>query len=535
CEHGCVDGEGCADPCVEGSVICIDGGASTCVEGDYTDPEPCSDACVDEVGCVACVPGSTTCEDGNSMMCDDDGQGYELSELCDGVQGVFCNEDVGVCDGDCAPDNLQLDYLGCEYYATVTQQYDTGIQGTDFFTITVSNTADVETDVTIDGNGVNLNFTVAPNSVVRQKLPWVNALYKGTGPSKVVSDGAYRIRANHPVTVIQYSPIDADVTNDASLLLPVNAWTGSAMVASYPFWINQLNNNIRTPGFYAVTASQDNTTVQLSPSATGNVVQPGSGVAADGTGEVTLDRGDVLQVVTSLEAGDLTGTMISADKPVQLIAGHSCTEVPQGDLACDHLEESMPPIEALSDTYVVMPPVQTPNNDMFHGEVVRVIASEADTAVVFTPDIGEDITLENAGDFIDIPVGTQRYLVEADKKILVAQYMVGAQGGFGQSDPSMALAVATGQYRKDFLIHAPPTWQANYANLIAPLGAMVEVDGEVVPEINFTAIPETDYMTATVLMPEGLGLNQQSIEPIGLSCVITAALIACLYFARMLV
>jgi len=49
-------------------------------------------------------------------------------------------------------------------------------------------------------------------------------------------------------------------TNDASLLQPVNAWTGNYMVESYGHWVY---NGFTVPGLYAVTASQDSTQVTL--------------------------------------------------------------------------------------------------------------------------------------------------------------------------------------------------------------------------------------------------------------------------------
>ena len=61
---------------------------------------------------------------------------------------------------------------------------------------------------------------------------------------------------------------------------------------------------------------------------------------------------------------------------VQIIGGHMCTYVPYDVLACDHLEESMFPIETLAKEYVVAPPVQFPNNNAEKGQIVRVIASE---------------------------------------------------------------------------------------------------------------------------------------------------------------
>ncbi|MCA9715787.1 MAG: hypothetical protein KC468_14005, partial [Myxococcales bacterium] len=67
-------------------------------------------------------------------------------------------------------------------------------------------------------------------------LPWVPELTETTGPSVMVVDGAYRLRSDQPVTVYQYNPLAASVTNDASVLLPVNTWSGNYLVASWQFW-----------------------------------------------------------------------------------------------------------------------------------------------------------------------------------------------------------------------------------------------------------------------------------------------------------
>jgi hypothetical protein len=320
----------------------------------------------------------------------------------------------------------------------------------------------------------------------------VPELTKGLGPSKLTVDGAYRVRSNHPVTVYQYNLLYADASNDASLLLPVNAWTNDYLVASYP---HATANNY--PGFYAVVARQDNTKVTLSPSATGNKVQAGGGVAADGTGEVVLMADDVLQVATAA-GGDLTGTLIHSDKPVQVFGGHKCSRVPQDVDLCDHLEEAMFPIEALAQEYIVIPPVQSPNDKADQGQVVRIVASEADTTLTFTPDQGVATNLAKAGDFVEIVDTTAKFKVAADKKILVAQYMIGQGGGYGAQDPSMLLAVATEQYRKDYLFQAPVSWDANYVDIILKTGTSVSVDGQAVA--GFVKIGGTEFSLAHVLL-----------------------------------
>jgi hypothetical protein len=192
-----------------------------------------------------------------------------------------------------------------------------------------------------------------------------------------VIDGAYRLRSDQPVTVYQYNPFAATVSNDASLLIPVNAWGKKIVVASS-------TEAFDYPSFYAVVAAHDLTTVTLTPSGTGKSVLAGGGVMADGTGQLVLDRGDVLQVLT--DSGDLTGTVVDADKPVQVIGGSKCLFAPINVFACDHGEESIFPVDTLAKTYVIVPPAQYPNGVQENPQIVRVIASEDNTTLTFNPD-----------------------------------------------------------------------------------------------------------------------------------------------------
>ena len=96
-----------------------------------------------------------------------------------------------------------------------------------------------------------------------------------------------------------------------------------------------------------------------------------------------------------------------------------------------------------------------------------------------------------------------KFKVAADKKILVAQYMVGQSGGFGTSDPAMLLAVNPLQWRKSYLFFAATTWKANYVDILGPLNAAVTVD----------VVPAVDVVTAIDGHPvrtlEDLGLVLQ--------------------------
>ncbi|MFZ6185686.1 IgGFc-binding protein [Nannocystis pusilla] len=508
--------------CLEDQIVCDGNTAQVCDgQGGFKSEEACPVACAPGIGCTECVPGDSQCVGNDVQKCSESGT-WEAFETCDGLQGLACDADVGACLGACA--GLGLSYIGCDYYPTVLQQHDSyNTAPSAEYAVAVANTSDQAAQVTVT-RGANqiTQVMVAPMSVQLIVLPWVNELTKGQGPSVLVTDGAYRLRSTRPVTVYQYNPLKATTTNDASLLLPVNTWTGNYLVAAWPTWTFTPGTNY--PGFYAVVANQDNTKVTLTPSTTGKIVQAGGGVAANGTGVVTLNADDVLQVMSGV-GGDLTGTIVSADKPVQVFGGQECTNVPLNVTACDHLEETMFPIETLAKEYVVVPPVQVPNDQLDKAQIVRVIASEDNTTLVFTPDQPVNKVLAKAGDFVELATTTAKFVVTADKKILVSQYMVGQDGGYGTSDPAMLLAVNPLQWRKNYLFHAQPSWTANYVDVLAPKNATVTVDGAAVG--NWQAVGATNYQVAhiklnnngtgnhTVVGDVGVGIGVYGVQSYG--------------------
>ncbi|WAS93215.1 IgGFc-binding protein [Nannocystis punicea] len=491
--------------CPEDQIVCDGNTAQVCDGmGGFKSEEECPVACAPGIGCTECTPGDSQCVGNDVQKCNESGT-WEAFETCDGLQGLACDPDVGACLGACA--GLGLSYIGCDYYPTVLQQHDTYISAPiNEYAVAVANTSDQAAQVTVT-RGANqiTQVMVAPMSVQLIVLPWVNQLAQGQGPSVVVTDGAYRLRSSRPVTVYQYNPLKATTTNDASLLLPVNTWTGNYVVAAWPTWLSY-------PGFYAVVANQDNTKVTLTPSTTGKIVQAGGGVAADGTGVVTLNADDVLQVMSGA-GGDLTGTIVTADKPVQVFGGQECTNVPLNVTACDHLEESMFPIETLAKEYVVVPPVQVPNDQLDKAQIVRVIASEANTTLTFSPDQPVNKVLAQAGDFVELTTTTAKFVVTSDKKILVSQYMVGQDGGYGTSDPAMLLAVNPLQWRKNYLFHAQPSWTANYVDVLAPKNANVTVDGVAVG--NWQAVGATNYQVAHIKLNNNGDGNHTVVGDVG--------------------
>ena len=499
---GCGPGSRDNGSCTPGQLQCNGLVLQTCVGGEFTDSQTCANACTPALGCTLCVADTGTCTGNVSHACNDGGTGF-VDTTCDPAEGMTCDANSGLCTGQCAPQNLGTSYIGCDYYPTVTGN----TAGTEFdFAIAIANTTNADATVTIDGGamGTPTVITVPANKVTIEDLPWVDTLklcsavqtdgcIGSVAPSTMMAKGAYHVRSTAPITVYQFNSLeyqkngDFSYSNDASLLLPSTVWRGKYFAAA---WQQLAGEN---PSELAVTAMNDGTTVTINARA---ATTAGTGVPAftSGVGQtVMLNAGDVIEITS--QTGDLTGSEIDSDKPVQVISGHYCADIPDGVAACDHIEESIFPVDTLGTNYMINAPAvaELPTGKV---EVVRVIATASNTSLTYNPpQAGAPTTIANPGDFIEIPSTSASFQIMSTEKVLVAQYMEGQEAGGDTGDPAMALAVPMEQFRTDYLFHAPVTYDFNYVDVTAPMGATVMLDGA---PITFTAIGTTGYSLSRV-------------------------------------
>jgi hypothetical protein len=509
------------------------------------------------LGCIACTPGEASCSDGAAKYCREDGSGFDAFD-CDPMQGMVCEADG--CKGACAPPEVTTSYIGCDYYPTVT--LNPVWSGFDF-AVAVSNASDTQAHVVVTrGDAMVSELTIDVNALEIIKLDWVSALKGGDqdacqippepGDSRMVKQGAYRLRSDQPVTVYQFSPLEYQLgkdgsipsgcpvgtmcpggivadclsySNDASLLLPATALTGDYTVLSWP-------SNGNTASFYAVTATADDTTVSLTGRAS---FRPGGGIDRTGTGQVMLNRGDVLEVVAShgTDTADASGSVVHADKPVQVIGGHSCANIPDPDTAaCDHLEQALFPTQILGKDYVVTYPSAVASQSP---HVVRIAAVQADTMVQFDPPLHAPVMLSPSDAPFELQIGSFTpgasssdrgtedppvdVHISADKPIAIAQYMQGQASVPSHSgDPSMSLAVPTAQYRSDYIFTASTTYDSNFINVIAPIGTAITLDDKPLGGVA-TDVGSSNYQVIRLQLPAaGSGVYRLHAEaPVGLA------------------
>jgi len=450
----CTPGEllGCAD------VVTADLCAADCVghEPDACDP---GQACLDGQGCVvtACVPGELKCGgEASTQQCKPDGSDFDDPVDC--AAGEGCED--GVCTSLCVLAELSPRSIGCSFFARTMDNY----YPVDADSVIVGNThpslaASVQLYVHMNGveQPVGPAEIVAPDEVHEFQLtePEID------GASELRPDGAYRIASDIPIVAYQHAPRGAQLTNDASMLLPEPALARNYVIASARE--GTLHKNHRS--YFVVIPTTDDTTVTWTPPVDTIAGAGVPAVVAGQTGQVTLDRLETLQVAAAFTV-DLTGTYVSADKPIWVIGASACTSEPVGDHTCDHIEEQMLPIDYWGKTYVAAHAPKR-GTEKYHW---RVFGGADGVKITTTPDqTGGPFTLMK-GEFKVITTSAH-FVFTGDGPFLPVQYLESQTAGAGTGDPSTVQMIPVEQFLGRYVFATGVGYTKNYVQIIRKAGA----------------------------------------------------------------
>jgi hypothetical protein len=399
-------------------------------------------------------------------------------------------------------------YVGCDAWPTPVAN---AVWSVFDFAVVVANAGDKPAEIVIDRAGAQVTTAVvAPNGITKIYLPWVPEL-KGkdadgcasvTAPlpnSVRVNGGAYHLRSSRPVTVYQFSALEYapvggppkkdwtscpgyqhcggvdcfSYTNDASILFPTKALTGTYRISGIP---SNTSN-----AYFAVTATKDGTNVTINLSASARVLAGGglAATAGGGTLKFSMNAGDVVEVSGEIgEQSDLSGSLVQADKAVQVITGHPCAKVPNGVQACDHLEESVLPAETLGKHYFVEQP--TGPYGAAPGHVVRLYGNVDNTTLTYPGGAPPNApTKLNAGSVADLGRVDKDFEVVGDHEFAVSTFMLGGQAvdpSTGLGDPSQSTLAPVEQYRTKYVFLAPNDYETSYVDIVQPIDATLTLD-----------------------------------------------------------
>lgn len=377
--------------------------------------------------------------------------------------------------------------------------------GTDFY-LTIPDHLCVSTPASCNNVAVSNKLIIAAATSTTGEIT-----FNGVITPYAVAAGGQTVVSLAPTTVITsnelieargihvtaQSPVSVHVVSESAtsaegyLALPTAALGNNYYVMSYA--------SARYAGSeFAVVATQDNTIINITPTASGATRVAGTPFT------LTLNTGETYQLANPAGA-DMTGSLVSADKPVAVFGGHRCAEVPSNVGYCDYIVEQIPDVSLWGSTYHTVP---------FSGRArytVRVLASQNGTTFTSAP-AGMPATLD-AGQYADVTLTAASEII-SNNPVLVAQFIRSyADDTAGKGDPSMVLVTPTavnanemGVTDSTFGVHGLAGTASAFMNLVVQTAdlANLKLDNVMVqPSLFMPLSPTSSYSYATIPVAPG--------------------------------
>jgi len=332
--------------------------------------------------------------------------------------------------------------------------------------------------------------------------------------------GVHRVVSEQPISVHLYAPMIMDRGNDSHLVLPDDALGREHVIASYSPHEEQMDAMFGAqgePSFFEIVALEDGTTIEwTTPHVPWLVGTAGDGgriseVAPGATGTLELDRFDVVRIAASprepdADRRDVSGTVVSASRPIRVIGGGRCARVPVRATPerghCDPVSDQLLPLEHWGREYVLAhPPLRTNEQHAW-----RLYAG-ADDVTLWSDAWPTPLGLARRGDWVELelPNGTS-LVVEGDAPFMPVMYLQSRQWtgedpstGTLLGDPSMVQAVPTDRFATRYVLTTPAAFPFDFVQLIRRARSPIFLDGELVE--GFRAVG--DYEVADVELSDG--------------------------------
>lgn len=514
----CIDGfcvaaepDGC-EPAATG--LCYGDQIMTCdATGTAFVPADCPPAYICFGGaCVPdlCDPDKWYCEGlAGKKQCNGDGTAFLPMEGC--PEGQWCNG--GKCGSSCVSDPKFGSLVGCSFWTVDLPIWpDPTINPPPEdrpHALVVSNPGELDAELSFEApNGITVDLPdpIVPGGQSRVILmPIASVQFTG------VYNLGIRMDSTRPVLVHQFNPWEAVWSNDASLLLPENILGKHYVVVSWPTdprGLIQIVPGIppmpNVNGTFTVVATQDDTEVTIQVKGRVAAGDRVDAMPPGGVQTITINAGEVLNIeaepLTIFEQADLTGSTVSATKPVAVFAGHESAGI-EG-CCLDHLEEQMLPRTILSTDYFAVKS-KSRGGDF---DIWRIVAAEDNVTVTTTPaqQGANGVTLSRRGDWLEVQTSAS-FEVHGTGKLMVAQYLIGQEAtSSATGDPTLILSVPKQRFRDFYAFAVPQGYSENYVTVIKPLGVAVATAAGAIPQSEFTTFGTGTYEYAHVALSQGV-------------------------------
>ena len=234
---------------------------------------------------------------------------------------------------------------------------------------------------------------------------------------------------------------------------------------SYEYYIISVQANDIIRSQFLLVGCENDTTITVTPTqslslpqdpqmatTTSITVEPETAVTSH---EFTLNQ---MQTLFVSNANDLTGTKIVSNKPLTVISGHECANVPFSESGCEPLAIQVPPNATWGTKFLLAPFAGRTGVQSF-----KVISAEP-TSIMYKCGSSE---LQKTADATSFTLNTDEYCyLESSKPLLVVQLSTGGSID-SLGDPAITMISPIDQYINEIAFFSLPTstFPSNYISV----------------------------------------------------------------------
>jgi gliding motility-associated-like protein len=354
----------------------------------------------------------------------------------------------------------------------------------------------------------------------------------GANDARTLTDGLQNrgIHIVSDVPIAAYAHVYANQVSGATMLMPTETYGYLYHSINYYQTTSESNPNDWYSWFYII-ASEDNTRINITPSDSTK-----NGWLPNQTYSVNLNKGESYHVFGkagpfqtnnyALCSKDMTGSKIvsvvggdGSCHPVAVFSGSGGIRLCRGD-GGEFMQQQVFPAQAWGTRYLTYHTINNANTDILqtNRNIYRICVADPTTVVKKNGIVMAGLLRNFFYEYMDSTGGDY---IEADKPILVSQYMVNKNQcwNFPTSSPSppsygdpemfYLSPIEQGQKSVLFYVSRKSTIDYVYANIHLPTSAVasLRVDGNVLPASQI--IPHPNYPSYSVALARFVGAANQ--------------------------
>ncbi len=402
---------------------------------------------------------------------------------------------------DLSPDNVKdklpkiqsASNMGTDFWFTVPPGFESDGGGDYLINIYVSSQDSTLVIVEVPSKKTFMVDTTIPNGLINFRLtpitacPWCKSGPSPSPKEQVWSGAGIHVLSFKPVIV--YCVLRYPVTSDGFLVLPTSSLGKDYIVSSYgsmDAWTTAV-----MPSLSGCCATEDSTNVSFTLGGNTGTITSG-GMKPGEVWSKMMQRGDVVMFASKGGGADLSGSSWKADKPVAVVSGNHCANIPIENRWCDYTCEMDQPVFTWGTTYHV---------PKIHGRkfssVIRIFASDTNTTIfrdgVEVGKLAVAGGLQNEGWLemrcVPLPDSAKPVVISSNKPVGVTLYNTGVQEDgepYPDSDPFQMAILPTDSYLTEMAFACPSVqggirFNKNYLDFIYE----TDENGELPDDVEF--------------------------------------------------